>query len=838
MVDFRKKLGNKPITKNICPEDIYNGLDRASDKGPLRPVQKQLLQKWESNYLDQKDVILKLHTGQGKTLIGLLILQSRLNRNLGPAVYLCPDKYLVNQTCEQADNFGIPYVVFNDDIPDEFIDSKKLLITTVSRLFNGKTQFGLGNKSIPISSIIIDDAHACIDYIKKSYTITLSRDSISYQQILPLFGHALSRQGAGSYSDIKNGEFEAILAVPYWEWNDKFTDIAEILSKNKDSKEIKYAWPILKDNLKNCRCVISGNSIEITPYIPPIEMFESFSKASHRVFMSATVNNDSFFIKELGVNPKVINNALKIENEKWSGEKMILIPSLIDESLNRQEVVNLFANKDVSRTYGVVAIVPSFASSRDWEKYGSVIANNSTIYDEIDNMKNKNYNQTLVIANRYDGIDLPDNVCRVLVIDSKPYTNTLEDRYLDICRSTSKIISIKLAQKIEQGFGRGVRGEKDYCAIIITGNDIVRTLRSKETKKNFSLQTRTQVDLGLEIAEFAREEIKEGTEPIVAFNGLIKQMLDRDEGWKEFYTSKMDDIEDNSCEEDIINILDLERQAEEAHLHNDSQIAISKIQEIIDSYIDDDNEKGWYLQEIARYKNSVNAVESDKMQAIAHKNNPYLFKPKNGMIINKMTKISFKRIENILNKVRNFENHEDLSIEIMDITDKLRFGLDSTKFEKALCDLGEYLGFVSQQPDTEWGEGPDNLWKLDDTSYLLIECKNKIKIGRSEIYKDESGQLNNACSWFKRNYGDLPVKNILIAPTRKLSTAAGFNDKVSIMLPNNLEKLVDNTLSFYKGFKEFDMKSLSESKIQCLLQAHNLLVEDIRDDYSKEPKYF
>jgi len=33
-----------------------------------------------------------------------------------------------------------------------------------------------------------------------------------------------------------------------------------------------------------------------------------------------------------------------------------------------------------------------------------------------------NYDNTLCVVNRYDGIDLPDKHCRILVLDSKPYS--------------------------------------------------------------------------------------------------------------------------------------------------------------------------------------------------------------------------------------------------------------------------------------------------------------------------------------------------------------------------------------------------------------------------------
>jgi replicative superfamily II helicase len=76
--------------------------------GPLRPAQEAVLREWNARQANTRDVIVKLHTGQGKTLVGLLILQSRLNAGKGPVVYLCPDHFLIAQTCEQARQFARP----------------------------------------------------------------------------------------------------------------------------------------------------------------------------------------------------------------------------------------------------------------------------------------------------------------------------------------------------------------------------------------------------------------------------------------------------------------------------------------------------------------------------------------------------------------------------------------------------------------------------------------------------------------------------------------------------------------------------------------------------------
>ncbi len=45
-----------------------------------------------------------MNTGSGKTTVGLLMLQSCLNEGVGPAVYVVPDNYLVNQVCDEAKN--------------------------------------------------------------------------------------------------------------------------------------------------------------------------------------------------------------------------------------------------------------------------------------------------------------------------------------------------------------------------------------------------------------------------------------------------------------------------------------------------------------------------------------------------------------------------------------------------------------------------------------------------------------------------------------------------------------------------------------------------------------
>lgn len=64
----------------------------------------------------EQDLIVKLHTGGGKTLVGLLIAKSILNELKSPILYLCPTKQLVQQTLDKAREYYIDVVEFARNI--------------------------------------------------------------------------------------------------------------------------------------------------------------------------------------------------------------------------------------------------------------------------------------------------------------------------------------------------------------------------------------------------------------------------------------------------------------------------------------------------------------------------------------------------------------------------------------------------------------------------------------------------------------------------------------------------------------------------------------------------
>ena len=178
-----------------------------------------------------------MSTGTGKTLIGLLILQSCLHEGIGPALYLCPDNYLVSQVVEQAKQFGVRCISFKEghrDVLTEFQNGEAILVTNVKKVFNGKSVFGVqgGAKGpIPVGTLLLDDAHACVEQIRSQFTITLKNDHPAYAKLLALFGPILKQQKPGTYAEIVASDFAKFMAVPYWSYLDSQHEIIDILAE-------------------------------------------------------------------------------------------------------------------------------------------------------------------------------------------------------------------------------------------------------------------------------------------------------------------------------------------------------------------------------------------------------------------------------------------------------------------------------------------------------------------------------------------------------------------------------------------------------------------------------
>ena len=652
---------------------------------------------------------------------------------------------------------------------------------------------------------------------------------------IALFEDDIREQGEGSFLEIESGDYNTMLPIPYWSWYEKRDEITKAIITCKDDNKVKFVWPIIKDFIANCQAFISGETLEISPTLMPIDSFGTFSRAKNRILMSATTQDDSFFIKGLGFDIQSVTNPLANKELKWSGEKMILIPSLISEELERDSVISWLAKPNPERQFGIVSLVPGFSKKKQYESIGARVATTNDIFEAVKSLKDGNYSKAVVFANRYDGIDLPDSACRILIIDSKPYFDSLLDRYEEDCRAESDIMNIRIAQKVEQGLGRSVRGEKDYSIIVLVGGDLIKFAKSPLTSRYFSSQTRKQIEIGIQVASFANEDSK-NEEPYRVLVNVMNQALARDEGWKEYYSEEMDSIEEDVERKGIHETLKTEYDAERQFMIGEYDKACDLMQGLCDKFEAGDLERGWYLQQLGRYKYRTSKIDSNQIQKSAFRNNLQLLKPKEGINYNKIEFINQNRVRRIKEWITQYKDYSEMMISVEGILQNISFGMPSEKFEAALKDVGEAIGFLSQRPDKEIKKGPDNLWCGVENQYFLIECKNEVDETRSEISKHEAGQMNSHSAWFESIYGDAKCKRILIFPTIKLSYHADFTHQVEIMRKITLNKLKNNVRNFFKEFYIYVLHEVGDQKIQQFIDCHNLDISSLLTMYSERYK--
>ena len=813
-IDF-SKLSAALNQKNIIePREIFLSLTNKSQKynGYLRDVQTEVLELWYQNR-NKKDNIIKMNTGSGKTVVGLLLLKSCINENKGKCVYVVPDNYLVEQVIKEANDLGINVTKDIDNI--NFISGKAILVINIHKLINGKSVFGINGK-IDIDSILIDDVHSCLEIAETKSMISINREKYTklYQDILDMFYDSLKQQNESNLINIKDRDYASSpMLVPFWDFNNKIT---ELLNKFKDYKQediFKFNAPMIIDMLELCDCCISYDCIEISMRNLPIYKISSFENANRRIFMSATLEDDSILIRDFDIDPN-INNVICPKNATDIGDRLIITPQAINPNITDEEIK--YQLKELSKHYRIVVIVPSCRRAIYWNDVADRIFNN----DNINSINNYNLGLDILI-NRYDGIDLKDDKCRVIVIDGLPNASTNYDQIKESMLSSSDDILREKVQKIEQGMGRGVRSNEDFCGIIIMGSKMPKILYDKQTRKYFSVATLKQIELSEMIVEsMERKDIKE-------FFEVLQLCLNRNEEWTRISRSVVSELKYKNK----LNIPNREvkfRRACNELLAKNYNSAIK----ILEEYINEEkNEvlKGYAQMILAKYINLINPNRAQEVLLSAKKLNKNIIAPINGIRYQKtdMYNEQAKELQNFI-KNNNIKPNEYL-IMINDILSNLNFESSHNEFEESIRLLGKYIGLFSERPEKEYNNGgPDNLWGMGDNLYYVIECKNESN--STEISKRDCGQLHNSKSWFYKEYGSkFKCIPIIIHRNNKFEKSASPEEDFRILDKDNLDLLKENVQKFAIALCS-DISNIDN--LDILLKNYNLTKDNFINYYT------
>ncbi|MBX4271310.1 DEAD/DEAH box helicase family protein [Clostridium estertheticum] len=725
----------------MSPRDIFMSLPNRDKKYDYpRDVQTDVWNQWFERRDNSKDVIIKMNTGSGKTVVGLLILKSSLQEKKGPAVYVVPDPYLVKQVINEANKLGIS--VTEDEKDTDFLRGKSILVINIHKLINGRSVFGMRSSgNVIFQSIIIDDVHACLNTTEEQFTIKIQKDDIKYSEIFKIFMDDLKNQSINKYLDIFNDVSHANMLVPFSAWQNKLQEVNNILYDHKDDEDISFKFPLLRESLKLCSCIISTEQIEISPKSIPINMIASFQNAKRRIFMSATLADDSPFISHFNIELSTSESIICPKNADDLGDRLIIVPAEINSQIEDDEIKAKLS--DLSKKHNTIVIVPSSYRAQYWNNVADIIVDATNIYQAVEKL-NKEHVGLVVFINKYDGIDLPDAACRILVIDGLAEIKSGTDKIEQAMTFNSERIQNNLVQKIEQGMGRGVRSNQDYCVVLLLGKTLASMLYTDNAIEKFSVATRKQLELSQQICSQLKG--KSLDEIIKVFD----YSLGRDEQWVE----KSKKVLLNLTYDRKLNVNPITlayRKAFDMAEIGAYKDAIKTMEEI-SNQVDQESTKGWLMQQLAEYVNLINPIEAQQILRAAIKHNVRVIKPIEGIEYDKR----LKKFTGVGNQLVNFINENNLDenkyiLRLNSILENIVFKEDAApQFEEAFKQLAFYLGFCASRPENDIGKGPDVLWQINDTEFLVIECKNGVT--NETICKHDCNQLNGSALWFENYY--------------------------------------------------------------------------------------
>lgn len=776
--DFSKLGGDRPVDTLLDPRDIFDALPgKAAKYTYLRDVQGEVLRGWFERRTE-KDVVLKMNTGAGKTVVGLLLLKSCLNEKLGPAAYFAPDNYLVGQAMAEAKALGVD--VTDDPASGDFLRGRATLVTTISRLINGKSIFGVGAQGplIELGSLLIDDAHACLATTEGQFTMTLRPKHPAYQALFALLRDDLHHQSPVAVLDLEAGKPSRDVLVPFTAWQGRIDRIRAVLHAHAEDDALKFAWPLLADDLPSAQATFGRNGLEIEMRSLPVDRIPSFVGAGRRIFMTATLPDDSLLVSDFDVSPSAVEQPVTPQRASDLGERMILAPQELNPELRDGDVKAIAV--ELAREHNVVVIVPSLQRASFWTDAAAMTLDRSNLEAGVNALR-AGHVGLVVLVNRYDGVDLPDEACRVLIIDGLPgAVSQLEAVDASVLQGSGAFVNRQM-QRIEQGMGRGVRSSSDHCVVFLMGSSLIRQLYAKDAKRRFTAATRAQLELGDRLEGMLRGQ------PAGEIVGVVKRALSRDPEWVSRAKAVLAGVKYDRAGQ--VNPVALgQRAALRAMRRSHPQDAARALQDVVRSS-EHPVVRGWLKQQMAEYTNLFDRAAAQELLRSGLRDNPAILRPLDGITPKRLQTFEETQAQRVVDHLRaQFDDANKLLLEVNGLLEDLEFVPETAPaFEAALQGLAPLLGFEADRPEQETGRGPDLLWSLGGGKFLVIECKNGAVT--SEVSKHDADQLSGSMNWFAEVYGPgLEATPVMVHPSATFGRQAFPHPETRVVTRDGLHR--------------------------------------------------
>jgi hypothetical protein len=561
--------------------------------------------------------------------------------------------------------------------------------------------------------------------------------------------------------------------------------VTHLLQQLPNRSSARYAWGKVRAHLNACHIFVSNECITLRPYITPTYDNPHFDQVQRRIYLSATLGDLEDLRRAYAVERiEAIRSA-----KEHDGRRYVFVPGLLlgDDEIG-QMLRKLWARLTPKRA---VAITPSFLTMQRLltQLHNAFGSAQSTILEAADIEESLSpftgaENTVLAVANRYDGLDLPDDDCRLLLLSESPRaTNELETN-LSSAWKFGPALRWREATRLVQGMGRCTRNATDFAVILLLGESLINSATNPALLTLLSPTLRSEIQWGkAQLDEFGRD-------PELFAEALIGLIEDADyrSDAEESLAQAMLSAGASTEERGVgVGIAAKEVAHSQALWAGDYTRATELACEIADKLAGPEwsGLRAWWnycASLAARHAENTSAEIAALRRA-------------------KQTGVNSGWLDHVLRMRQSATGEEEAATgelpsvvaeSIWNTLDSLgwagkRFhefaqGMitnleavkDHVKYHQGLEALGRLLGAAASRP-TDQGD-PDVIWKLGDHVWVCLEAKSEkapegTGISKSDVL-EAKGHVDWVRFWKAKDKPDVEIVACMVAPSSKLHRVA------------------------------------------------------------------
>ena len=815
MVDFKERLHRL----------------KSDDFQSLRTSQQRVLKEYTKNHLDTSDLAIEMPTGEGKTLVALLIADYALDQGQAVA-YLTGTRQLADHAAREAKRLRLDAVQFAGGQYGNEALLKYHEAESVG-IMNYWVYFNADPTPQPADLIIFDDAHLAEQPLADMDTLRVSSILIDtaglYKEICDIIlTHTKAYEGLRSMRDGNADPATPPELISFQHWIDANQSVYDCVHASDfiSYGDGRFVWQRVRNKLDRCCLVISASGLEIRPYHPLTTLNKWYSDASQRLYMSATLGQMEDLQRRLGSNTIHKLNYSPPSSESMTGRRLLILRHSEKES--GEVPVPEWTLKQIECAGGRAAWLCSSNAEADliqeWlEDKNFPVFRLQAGNEEIIQDWHKAVDGSLVTAGRYDGLDLIGDVCRLVIIPTIPHSNSELERFVTRYLGDASFTYHRIGQRITQAIGRANRAPDDYAMYLGLDPRFGKRLSYPDVMDSIPSDSRSVVVSALKLLDSGMDEI--------------------DRICSEFWSSKGKRLEDTRGLTTL-----KKRPGRRRQKSSETSTAMDEIQAVTELWIGDYSRAAAAAQRVADELSQAGQVEHSGFWRYVEAHAHYCRNRKKDVskaadVLRSATQDAprtswFARLARMADELSNSssginrldslfrawdqELRDSGSVhQLYQRMSRERSHLLGTHDQRcdALVALGRLSGVSGRRPDRREQAAPDCLWWWY-SKHREERRVWEVKTGSPEVVKrTEVNQLLGQIEVESKRSGEARVRGCLVSPAREVKgdAAEAAQDRIVIIHYDALVKLwdilADRFRRYSEAWDEGDAESRGEARI-------------------------